>query len=237
MWNRLSILILSGLVGVSCWAQSSNGSQPGTWTDPQTGTASSSTSSTSSDRDQNAAQSSNTAGKKSSAQSSDESSSNKPRLRRRTGDDTVPDTDEDPGLKSGESSSRSTKIDLSPPPGEAAPPGVGDIGEVQEMKPWDPHKADKNVEVGNYYFKRKNYRAAESRYQEALYWQENSATALFGLAQVEEKLGKAAEARKNYEAYLRILPDGEFAAKAREGLERLKDKFSERSSAKATATK
>jgi hypothetical protein len=93
----------------------------------------------------------------------------------------------------GESSSKSTKIDLSPPPGEAAAPGVGTDGEaagdVQEMKPWDPHKADKNVEVGDFYFKRGNYRAAQSRYREALYWKDNDAIAMFRLAQTQEKLG------------------------------------------------
>jgi tetratricopeptide (TPR) repeat protein len=128
------------------------------------------------------------------------------------------------GQSSGESSSRGTKIDLSPPPGEAPAPGVGDTGEVQEMKPWDPHKADKNVEVGDFYFKLKNYPAAESRYREALYWQDNHALATFRLAEAEEKLGKLGEARKYYAAYLKILPDGEFAAQAKQGLERLKDK-------------
>jgi tetratricopeptide (TPR) repeat protein len=128
------------------------------------------------------------------------------------------------GQSSGESSSRSTKTDLSPPPGEAPAPGVGGASDVHELKPWDPHKADKNVEVGDFYFKQKNYRAAESRYSEALYWQDNHAIAMFRLAEAEEKLGKFGEARKNYAAYLKILPDGDFSAPAKQGLERLKDK-------------
>lgn len=131
---------------------------------------------------------------------------------------------------SGESSSRNTKIDLSPPPGEAAAPGVGttsDSGDVQEMKPWDPHKAEKNVEIGDFYFKRGNYRAAESRYKEALYWKDNEAIAMFRLAQAQEKLGEFADAHKNYSAYLSVLPRGEFAAEAKASLERLKDKISQ----------
>ncbi|HYH00969.1 MAG TPA: hypothetical protein VD837_17710 [Terriglobales bacterium] len=130
----------------------------------------------------------------------------------------------------GESSSRSTKIDLSPPPGEAAAPGVGTNGEandVQEMKPWDPHKADKNVEVGDFYFKRGNYRAAESRYREALYWKDNDAIAMFRLAQTLERLDQFAEAQKHYAGYLSILPQGEFASEARASLDRLKDKTSQ----------
>jgi tetratricopeptide (TPR) repeat protein len=126
-----------------------------------------------------------------------------------------------------ESSSRSTKIDLSPPPGEAAPPGVGvdpSEAEVREFKPWNPHKADKNVEVGDFYFKLGNYPAAESRYEEALYWNDRDAIAMFRLAEAQEKLGKFSKARTNYAAYLKILPEGEFAKKANEGLQRLKNK-------------
>jgi tetratricopeptide (TPR) repeat protein len=127
----------------------------------------------------------------------------------------------------GESSSKNTKIDLSPPPGEAPAPGVGvdpSDADVREFKPWDPHKADKNVEVGDFYFKRGNYRAAQSRYKEALYWKEDDAIAIFRLDETQEKLGEFAEARKNYSAYLKVLPKGEFAAQATAALERLKDK-------------
>jgi hypothetical protein len=34
-----------------------------------------------------------------------------------------------------------------------------EIGGVQESR-WNPHMAEKDVEVGDFYFKRKNYRAA-----------------------------------------------------------------------------
>jgi predicted TPR repeat methyltransferase len=72
--------------------------------------------------------------------------------------------------------------------------------------------------------KRGNYRAAESRYSEALYWKDDDAVAKFRLGQTQEKLGKYADARKNYAGYLKILPQGEFAEEANKALERLKDK-------------
>ncbi len=131
------------------------------------------------------------------------------------------------GTPGGESSSRGTKIDLSPPPGEAPAPGVGldpAETEIREFKPWDPHKADKNVEVGDFYYKRGNYRAAVSRYEEALYWKDNDAIAMFRLGQTQEKLGQFSDARKNYAGYLKVLPEGEFAGEASKALERLKDK-------------
>ena len=97
-----------------------------------------------------------------------------------------------------------------------------EIGGVQEFRVWNPHKAEKDVEVGDFYFKRKNYRAALDRYREALYYKYDDAVATFRLGVCQEKLGEGEEARKAYEAYLRILPHGPFASEAHQGLERLK---------------
>ncbi len=82
-------------------------------------------------------------------------------------------------------------------------------------------KALKDVEVGDYYFKRKNYRAALDRYKEALFYKDNDAIASFRLAQCQEKVGDKSEAKKYYEQYLKILPEGEFAKEARTSLDRL----------------
>jgi tetratricopeptide (TPR) repeat protein len=114
--------------------------------------------------------------------------------------------------EAGESSSKESQ--LPPMPGSES-------GDVQELHPYNPHKADKNVEVGDFYFKRGNYRAAESRYAEALLYMSNHATATYKLAEAQEKLAKTAEARKNYEKYLKILPQGEYAEPAKKALTRL----------------
>src|SRR5215470_12034769 len=138
-----------------------------------------------------------------------------------------------------QSSSKETPPDLSPPQDDekdhpdstsalheaedAAGLYEGDeIGGVQEFHMWNPHKAEKDVEVGDFYFKRKNYRAALDRYREALYYKYDDAVAMFRLGVCQEKLGEGEEARKAYEAYLRILPHGPFASEAHQGLERLK---------------
>lgn len=96
-----------------------------------------------------------------------------------------------------------------------------DASGVQEFHPWSPMKAMKDVEVGDYYFKRKNYKAALDRYKEALYYKDNDAIATFRLAVCQEKLGDKAEARKNYEQYLKILPEGPFAKDAHASLDKL----------------
>jgi tetratricopeptide (TPR) repeat protein len=130
-----------------------------------------------------------------------------------------------------ESSSKDTRIDLSPPKddqknhpmsGAAVSDAEESASDVQEFRPWDPHKAAKDVEVGDFYFKRKNYRAALERYKEALVYKPNDAIANFRLAECQEKVGSPAEAVTHYGDYLKILPHGPFAADAQKALERLK---------------
>lgn len=140
----------------------------------------------------------------------------------------------DRNAEAGESSSRDTKIDLSPPTddakkhplsNEAVSDAEGDAsGEVQEFHPWDPHKAAKNLEVGDYYFKRKNYRAALDRYREALLYKPNDALANFHMGQCYEKLDSPQDATAHYQEYLKILPHGPLSPEAEKALQRLKDK-------------
>ena len=121
-----------------------------------------------------------------------------------------------------ESSSKQTQIDISPPSGDEKQPANN--SELSEFHPWDPHKAAKCIEVGDWYFKQENYRAAMSRYQEALEWKPKDAEATYKLALVEEKSGDPTAALANYQAYLKILPNGPYAEKARKGIERVKSK-------------
>ena len=124
------------------------------------------------------------------------------------------ETTPDPGTP-GVSSSKESKVNLAPPVGTAPEP------DVQEMKPYDPHKADKNIEIGDYYFKQGKYRAAESRYREALEWKPGDAIATFKMGEVMEKIGNLVQARQNYQAYLKVLPDGPLSEKAKKALARI----------------
>jgi tetratricopeptide (TPR) repeat protein len=131
------------------------------------------------------------------------------------------------------SSSKDTQIDLSPPPDDAKShaggsdvlmdEGSGSTG-TNQFRYWDPHKAAKDIEVGDFYFNRKNYKAAESRYREALLYKDNDAMATFHLAVCLEKMDRPAEAQQAYEAYLQILPHGPEAEKAQKAIARLKAK-------------
>src|SRR5919109_348046 len=128
-----------------------------------------------------------------------------------------------PSSSSGESSSKTSIIDISPPVGDLQehPESEAAHESVNELKPWDPHRAAKDIEVGEYYFKRKNYRGAESRFRDALGYKPNDAVATFRMAQVCERTGRATEARQYYADYLKILPHGPFADEARKALEKL----------------
>jgi tetratricopeptide (TPR) repeat protein len=125
----------------------------------------------------------------------------------------------------GYSSSKDTMIDLSPPAGEKHPPRDSEeASDVNELKPWNPHRASKNIEVGDYYFKRKNYAAAESRYREALAYKPNDALGSFRLGQVLDKTGRGDEALPYYAAYLKVLPQGAFAEECHKAITRLSGK-------------
>ena len=139
----------------------------------------------------------------------------------------------DPDPEARESSSRDTRTDTTPHKDDAknhpySSSAVSDLeapapdsSDVQEFHPWNPMKANKDIEVGDFYFRRKNYKAALERYKEALYYKNNDAIATYHIAVCQEKLGDKTEARKYFEEYLKILPGGPLAKDAHASLAKL----------------
>jgi tetratricopeptide (TPR) repeat protein len=152
-----------------------------------------------------------------------------------------------PATDAGESSSRDTRVDISPPKDDAKNhPNSGVVetnpedepeADVQEMHPWNPYRAMKDDEVGDYYFKRKSYKAALARYQDALIWKEKDAVANFRMAQCYEKLDQPDQAIPHYEEYLKILPDGPYAKEARKALQKLKGAEAKNETSQKTESK
>lgn len=125
-----------------------------------------------------------------------------------------------------ESSSNDTKINTAPPPNDAKDHPNSDVSDILEFHSYDPMKALKDIEVGDYYFHLENYKAAQSRYEEALMYKPKDAEATFKLAQADEKLKNFDEAREYYTEYLKILPDSKKAEEARKALERIQKESS-----------
>ena len=91
-----------------------------------------------------------------------------------------------------------------------------------------PQPAWKSVEIGDYYVRRKAYRAALSRYQEALQVDPYYPQTYLGLGRVYDRLGLRQKALENYNKYLDLLPSAKDAEEARavhKAIARLKRKL------------
>jgi Tfp pilus assembly protein PilF len=137
------------------------------------------------------------------------------------------------GSVTGESSSKDSQIDTSGGSAKEEPAAPAEDESV--LKTWDPHKAAKDVEVGQYYLKLKNYRAALERFNHALTYKPNDAEAIFGLAVTQEKLDLLSLADQSYRKYLEILPNGPKSKDAQEGLKRVAPHVAMRNPANANA--
>ena len=81
---------------------------------------------------------------------------------------------------------------------------------------FNPLEAERDLKVGNYYFKKGNYKAAASRFREATRWNPTYAEAFLRLGDSEEKLKDKSAAREAYAKYLELAPD----AKDAEGIKK-----------------
>ena len=80
---------------------------------------------------------------------------------------------------------------------------------------FNPVQAQKELQIGNYYFKRGSYSAARMRYLEATHWNPGYAEAFLRLGETYEKLKDQPASRKAYEKYLELEPKGKEAARVR----------------------
>ena len=81
---------------------------------------------------------------------------------------------------------------------------------------YTPPGPAKSVEIGNFYLKRKDYKGALSRFEEAAQTDPNYAPAYLGLGKVYEKTGATQKAVDAYQKYLDLLPSDKDAQDAKE---------------------
>ena len=87
---------------------------------------------------------------------------------------------------------------------------------------FNPLQAQKEINVGNQYFKKGSYRAAAGRFEEATKWNSGEPEAWLRLGEAEEKLKDHKAARTAYTKYLELAGESKAADEIRKRLEKLK---------------
>lgn len=132
--------------------------------------------------------------------------------------------------------SRERKAEVRPAPAPPAPQSSGEsrASESSSREPaepasnYDPIQAAQDVGVGDYYFNQKNYRAALSRYQDALEAKPDDAAIYLRLGRTFERLDEPAHAYENYDASRIAEPAGPSAEEAGKSAERLRPEVEKR---------
>lgn len=109
-----------------------------------------------------------------------------------------------------------------PPKGKIEAPPEEDEAIAPTSYSFNPLQSEKDLKVGNYYFKQRNYRAAAARYREATRWNEKNSEAWLLLGDAAEKSHDAQAAREAYSKYLSLEPDAKKTREIRKKLEKLK---------------
>ena len=87
---------------------------------------------------------------------------------------------------------------------------------------FNPVQAQKEINTGNYYFKKGSYRAAAGRYEEATKWNSGEPEAWLRLGEAQEKLHDKKAAHEAYQKYLDLASDAKNADEIRKKLAKLK---------------
>jgi tetratricopeptide (TPR) repeat protein len=87
---------------------------------------------------------------------------------------------------------------------------------------FNPLQAEKEVRVGEYYFKKGSYRAAALRFREATKWNQGYGEAWLRLGETAEKQKDTKTAKEAYAKYLEVAPDAKDAVEIRKKLEKMK---------------
>jgi tetratricopeptide (TPR) repeat protein len=106
------------------------------------------------------------------------------------------------------------------PKGEMPP--EEDKSDAPKTFSFNPVQSQREVTAGDFYFKKGNYTAALSRYDEATKWNDGNATAWLRLGEAQEKKANVKAAREAYEKFLELAPDDKNAPEVKKRLAKLK---------------
>src|SRR5258706_5493135 len=85
---------------------------------------------------------------------------------------------------------------------------------------WDPLRAEKDLEVGQYYMKKGDVDAAIDRFQDAVVAKPGYAIPFRFLGEAQEKKGLKKQAIKSYQRYLDLYPHAEDGDKIRKKIDK-----------------
>jgi tetratricopeptide (TPR) repeat protein len=86
---------------------------------------------------------------------------------------------------------------------------------------WDPLRAEKDLEVGQYYMRKGDLDAAIDRFQDATTAKPGFAIPFRFLGEAQEKKGLKKQAIKSYQRYLDMVPHADDADKVKKKIEKL----------------
>src|SRR6202158_5690463 len=121
-----------------------------------------------------------------------------------------------------ESSSKPAK-----PPDDMKPKSTGKqkkdsaTQNAPDQPTWDPLRAEKDLEVGQFYMKKGDVDAAIDRYQDATIAKPGYAIPFRFLGEAQEKKGLKKQAIKSYQRYLDLFPHAEDGDKIRKRIDKL----------------
>ncbi len=108
-----------------------------------------------------------------------------------------------------------------------APPGLELETEAVKEYSFNPLQARKEMEVGNFHMKRRNYSGAVARFQEALKWNPKLAEAWLRLGDAHSKRGEVQKALEAYRKYLELEPKSKKAPEVQKIITRLEQELRE----------
>jgi len=91
---------------------------------------------------------------------------------------------------------------------------------------WDPLRAEKDLEVGQYYMKKGDVDAAIDRFQDAALAKPGYAIPFRFLGEAQEKKGLKRDALKSYTRYLELYPRAEDKDRIEKKMEKLRSEVS-----------
>jgi tetratricopeptide (TPR) repeat protein len=92
---------------------------------------------------------------------------------------------------------------------------------AEDQPKWDPQRAEKDLEVGQYYMRKGDVDAAIDRFTDATVAKPGYAVPFKYLGEAQEKKGLNKPAAKSYQRYLDLYPKAEDAEKIRKRIEKL----------------